>query len=100
MISERIKDLAKSGAQRGRENPLTHFNRDYHYAALNLYADLPLWEKLARSMAYAIESQEVWAYAEDGIGGRIYYFNEAPIEEICPDLNFDREAKERINKNG
>ena len=97
MISERIKDLAKSGAQRGRENPLTHFNRDYHYAALNLYADLPLWEKLARSMAYAIESQDVWAYAEDGIGGRIYYFNEAPIEEICPDLNFDREAKERIN---
>lgn len=97
MITERIKGLAKLSAERGKQCKPSHFGKDYHYAALNQYKNLPHWEKLARSMAYAITEQDVWAYDGDGIGGRIYYNLEAPIEEKCPELDFIVGAKEQIN---
>ena len=98
MISERIKTLAKLAAERGKNSKTAHFNKDYNYAAINLYADLPLWEKLARSMAYALVNQTVWAYDGDGIGGRVYYDREEPVIERCPDLDYGSEARELIKE--
>lgn len=94
MISERIESLAKLCAERGTEQKPSHFMQDYHSSALNEFASLPLWEKLARSMAYAIENQDVWAYEGDRIGGRIYYNKEIPVAEHCPDLDYTRVPRE------
>ena len=98
MITERIERLSKLAAERGKSCKPSHFGKDYHHAALNEYASLPHWEKLARSMAYAIVEQDVWAYEGDGIGGRIYYNLEAPIAEKCPELDFNTEARELISR--
>lgn len=94
MISDRIKKMQEVCAKRGLENPPAHFNKDYHYAGVNLYAELPLWEKLARSMAYAIVNQDVLAYDGDGLGGRNYQMCDEPIADYCPDLDYNRAPKE------
>ena len=78
---------------RGIESMPTHFASDYHASALGQFAELPHWEKLARAMAFAIENQDVFAYEEDRIGGRIYYSREARPERYCPELNFEAEPR-------
>ncbi len=88
MISDRIKNLQLESKQRGKEGQKTHFEKDYHTAALTTYKNCPLWEKTARSMAYAITNQEVWAYEGDKIGGRVYYGQDDSNYEICPELDY------------
>ena len=61
MISERIKKLQELSKCRGEAGMPTHFIVDLHSAALERFSELPLNEKLARSMAYAIENQPVFA---------------------------------------
>jgi len=97
MISERIQSMEKISRERGISGMPTHFEKDYHSSALGIYKDLPHWERLARSMAYAIENQEVFAYPDDRIGGRIYYNHEERVEEKCPALDPDTEAIEKFN---
>ncbi len=92
MRSERIARLEKACAERGKARVVSHFQKDYHNAALTLFAELPQWEKTARAMAYAIENMDIYAYAEDGIGGRVYHINELPAEKIDPDLDYRTEA--------
>ena len=92
MLSERIQKLYQLSQERGASGQPSHFVRDYHASALGRFADLPHAEKLARAMAYAIENQPVWAYEDDGIGGRIYLNREAPVEEYCAELDFLTEA--------
>ena len=97
MISERISQLQVLSKKRGKVPILRpHFMRDYHGAALGIYKDLPHWEKLARSMAYAVVNQPIYAYHEDRIGGRIYYDRELPILEECPELDYKTEAHSRF----
>ena len=98
MTTERIKELEKLSKARGKECKPSHFGKDYHYAALKLYGELPHAEKLARAMAYAITNQDVWAYPTDGIGGRVYYKREAPIEEVCPELDYGAEARAKVRR--
>ena len=74
----------------------THFSVDCHGAALGRFSELPHWEKLAKSMAFAIENQDVFAYENDRIGGRIYYNHEAKVEKYCPELDCNTEAKKQF----
>lgn len=92
MLSERIRHLQQTCIERGKQGRPSHFGEDYHSCALTTFSGLPHWEKLARAMAYAIENQDVWAYEDDRIGGRIYYKCESPITANCPALNFVSEA--------
>lgn len=97
MISERIAKMQDISKTRGKVPAIRpHFMRDYHGAALGAYADLPHAEKLARSMAFAIENQPIYAYDDDRIGGRVYYDRELPIEAECPELDFKTEAHNRF----
>ena len=99
MISERIKELQRLCKERSDSPDVApHFMRDYHAAALGIYKDLPHAQKLACSMAYAMENQPIYAYEGDRIGGRIYHFVEEPIAEVCPELDFRTEARERFLK--
>lgn len=93
MKTERIELLEQTCKKRGIESMTTHFMVDYHSSALGRFANLPHWEKLARAMAYAIENQDVFAYDDDRLGGRIYYSREAKPEKYCPELNCDTEAR-------
>ena len=92
MLSERMKLLQRQCLERGRIGQPSHFAKDCHACALTVFADLPHWEKLARSMAYAIENQDIWVYEDDRIGGRIFFNREEPVTELCPALNFTADA--------
>lgn len=87
MKTPRITELEKECRQRGQSGIPSHFQADYHSAALTTYADCPLWEKIARSMAYAIENQDLYVYPQDRIGGRVYYMNEMPVPRKDPELD-------------
>ena len=87
MITDRIKQMEKTCAQRSVEENLNHFQYDYYTAALTKYHALPLWEKAARSTAYAIENLDIYAYPEDRIGGRVYYAHLKPADQIDPTLD-------------
>ena len=88
MTSERIRTLEARSAELGRSSPQDHFERDYHYAGTALYAGLPHWEKMARSMAYAVVNQDVLVYEDEGIGGRGYHLNGAPVEQPVPEFDY------------
>jgi len=92
MISDRILKLQSVCKQRGKEGKPTHFYKDYHTSGQTTFKNLPLWEKTARSMAFAIENQEVWAYPEDRIGGRVYYWFEDDNYTNCYDLDYVEQA--------
>ncbi len=92
MITKRIKDLQIDSKQRGKKGQKTHFFKDYHTAGLTTYKNCPLWEKTARSMAYAVVNQDVWAFKEDKIGGRTYYGNDDNDYVVCEDLDYVTES--------
>lgn len=68
-------------------SPENTFDYDLHYAANELYTDLPRWEKQARAMAYAIENQRIFIEHYDKIIGRVYYTNAKPIDKVDRDLD-------------
>ena len=86
MLSERIAKLEKECARRGTAGIRGHFQHDLHTAAKTMFQDLPQWEKVARSMAYAVENMEVYVSETDRIGGRVYYNEEAVAD---PDTTLD-----------
>lgn len=86
MISERIAKLEKECARRGTAGIRGHFQHDLHTAAKTMFQDLPQWEKVARSMAYAVENMEVYVSETDRIGGRVYY-NEEAVADPDPTLD-------------
>lgn len=94
MKTERIAELEKICAQRGKSKIQSHMQEDYHSSALTRFAGCEQWEKAARAMAYAIENQEIYVYPEDRIGGRVYHTNEMPVTRIDPDLDCDTKAAE------
>lgn len=98
MISERINILSKRLYNCDDKNIESHFNYDYHYAAMNIYNNCLHYEKLAKSMAYAIKNLDVYACESDEIAGRIYYKNERAIEEYCPELDYSSDAIKKIKE--
>jgi len=88
-MTERIKRLHQQSKERGTDGMPSRFLVNLHGAALGRFADLPHDEKLARSMAYAIENMDVFAYEDDRIGGRNYFHCEEKVEESCSELDCD-----------
>ncbi|MHB1367529.1 MAG: pyruvate formate lyase family protein [Eubacteriales bacterium] len=87
-LSERIQQIGKDSVQAWHEHDETHFNFDYHNSAITVYSKCPLWEKAARSMAFAITNQEVIIKSYDKLIGRIYYYGKTkPCGDTCPDFN-------------
>ena len=87
-ISERMQALFARSREVAKKPPQNTFNYDFHYAARNMYAQLPRWEKIARSMAYAVTNQEVMVEADDKIIGRVYYHGQKAVENPDPDFDF------------
>ena len=70
MSKQNIEKLFEESRAIAIAPPQSSFNRDLHYAATELYADLPRWEKQARSMAYAVVNQDVHIKPYDKIIGK------------------------------
>ena len=87
MITQRIEKLQELSRARGKDPKPSHFEKDYQHALINVYKDLPHWERAARAMAYAITNMDVWAYDEDMIGGRVYYSREERVEQRCAEFD-------------
>ena len=98
-LSERTQMLFDESRKKAKNPPVTTFNFDLHYAAVNLFMDLPKWEKQARSMAYAITCQEIFIEPYDKIIGRVYYRNEKRPEEYSPDFDFNTRPRQNAQKN-
>jgi hypothetical protein len=88
MISKRIRELQKLCKERGQNPKVTHFDKDYNYAALHIFNELNHTQKLQKSMAYALPNMDVFAYEGDAIGGRIYYTREEAVLEKSEELDY------------
>lgn len=97
-MTDRIVKLQEESRVRGLSGMPTHFMADLHESVLGRFCNLPHYEKLARSMAYAIVNQPIFAYENDGIGGRVYYNNEAKPEALSPELDWESEAYTKIRE--
>jgi len=97
-MTDRIKRIHEECRVRGLNGMPTHFMVDLHGAILGKFKDLPHNEKLARSMAYAIENQPIFAYEGDGIGGRVYYNKDAKPELTSPEVDWQNEAYQKIKE--
>ena len=94
--SERLQKIYEYSAEKGTNPPQEHFNYDMHKAAIEKYADLPRWEKIARSTADAIVNQDIIIEPFDKIIGRTYY-NGIPVEKGDPDFDFRALAWEKTD---
>ncbi|MBQ7089739.1 MAG: pyruvate formate lyase family protein [Clostridia bacterium] len=97
-MTERIKQLQEQCKKRGEAGFPCHFQADLHESALGRFASLPHREKLARAMGYAIENMDVFAYEDDRIGGRNYFYCEEKVEESCSELDCDTPANEAFRR--
>ena len=88
MKSSRICEIEKRTTDNNPYRTKSHFVKDYHYAGLHLYNECELWEKIARSMAYAIVNQDIFVDESDRIGGRVFQGNENDLTgyELCEDF--------------
>lgn len=93
MKTQRIIQIEKETCAGNKYRCNTHFRKDYHYAALNIYNDCELWEKAARSMAYAMTNQEIFVDEKDTIGGRVFQSDEIPVSEYEQDGDLIYEEK-------
>ena len=70
--SERIERIFTYAKNTWKNPPLCPINKDMQYAATELYADKPLWERAAMSMSYALRHAPVFITDDDEIIGRAY----------------------------
>ena len=72
-LSARILEKETRSRERAqRANVQTYYN-DTKYAYEELYADLPMWERTARSAAYGFEKLPVDICEDDAIVGRYFF---------------------------
>ena len=101
MITDRIAELEQLSKIRGTCGRTRCFRRNYETASTTLYADCAQWEKIARSMAYAIANMEIWVEEDDRIGGRVYYLDADPEKsmEIDQILSLNGAMQAYLEKN-
>lgn len=71
-LTERLRELAAAAAQRGRHGQPVRRTQNQTYAFFELYADLPLWERQARSLAYAMVNEPVHVFPGERVHGVFY----------------------------
>ncbi|MBE6731817.1 MAG: hypothetical protein E7564_09030 [Ruminococcaceae bacterium] len=76
----------------GVNQPESTYHCDLYKASLEIYCNLPKWEKIARSHAYAMVNQEVYIKPYDRLIGRTYHLNDKNVEKTDPDFDWRTEA--------
>ncbi len=95
-MSARIQKIYEDSKEYGINQPLSTFDYDKNYAALNRFAHLERWEKIARATAYAVTAQPVYIRPYDRLIGRVYHLNRKPADSIDPAFDDAIEPYERI----
>lgn len=95
-LSERSQILLKESMKKWKCPPANTMTKDYHFAALHSFADLPKWEKIARSKAFALSNQAVRIEPYDRIAGRVYHEEQVPPAQPDPDLDWMQRPMTRV----
>lgn len=83
-MSERLQAVAQAAAERAGQGPRALRLVNQTHAFFELYADLPLAERQARSLAYALVNEPVRVYPDELIHG-IYYGIDDPQAWVADD---------------
>ena len=84
--SARIERIFAYAKQNWQDIPPTPLNRNFQYAAVELYADAPTWPRAPLALAYAIRHMPVTVTEDDEIIGRVYHLNRMPAEHRDPEM--------------
>jgi len=71
-LSDRIKRFRDASRIRGGGRTFSPRTRNLETAYSDLHADLPFWERVARSLAYALENEPVHLIEEEELVGMLY----------------------------
>jgi hypothetical protein len=88
-MTERIRALAQAAAKRGADPPLAQRPQNQTHAYYELYQDLPLAERQARSFAYALTHEPVRLFPDERINGVWYGGTEIDPQWSHPDWGID-----------
>lgn len=94
--SERISKIRAFSEALSANEPQNTYNYDLHWFAKNQFCNLPRSEKIAKSTASAIKNQKIYIEPFDNIIGRVFLFNNKPVEEADKDFDHITEAYARI----
>ncbi len=94
--SERISKIRAFSEDLAKNEPENTYNYDLHWFAKNQFQNLDRWEKIAKSTASAIKNQKIYIEPFDNIIGRVFLFNNKPVESKDTDFDHITEAYERI----
>ena len=71
-MNPRLEALRADSHDRGFSEWRSPKEANWSHAFFELYADLPLWERQARSFAYALEHEPQYVWPHETIAGQIY----------------------------
>ncbi|NLM77990.1 MAG: hypothetical protein GX173_07885 [Ruminococcaceae bacterium] len=93
----RIKAIFEASQKNGLNQPVSTFLNDLHQLGRTTFHGLEKWEKLARSMAGALEKQPLYIDKNDRVIGRIYHLNACPVEDPDPDFDYHKRPDQQIS---
>ena len=94
--SERIAKIRAFSEALAYHEPENTYDFDLHSYAKTHCADMPRWEKIARSTAAAIENQAIYIEPHDRLIGRVFLFRNRKVTDRDPDFDYVTEARKRI----
>ncbi len=94
-LSPRIERLRTASRARGAHQPQSQFRAALSHAWAQ-HADLPLRERQARAMVYAIEHLPVYLFPEEHLVGMVYHLGGETVDE-CP-FTWLPTARERVKR--
>jgi len=72
LLSERIVRFRDASRERGAGDTFSPRKINQTQAFFELYADLPFWERYARSMGFALENEPVYIFDDERLVGMLY----------------------------
>ncbi len=78
---KRVERLYSKSREYCKNPPESTFDSEFHSLIKEKYKELPLWERIARSMADSIVNQPVYIDPDDRIIGRIFHTNCKAVKE-------------------
>ena len=71
-LSPRMARFRDASRQRGAAVTSSPRRRNQAKAFFGLYPDAPYWERYARSLAFALENEPVYVFADESLVGMLY----------------------------
>ncbi len=71
-LAERVQRFKEASIARGAGDVAVPREINLTHAFFELYADLPYWERYARSVAWALEAEEVRLFPDEALVGMLY----------------------------